>query len=292
MALTNSHKMLILVVLLLILAFFIYKNCDSNKPEQFASMNASTSPYSNNSNNGSMPPYSNNDNNSVDSTISTNSNYSNMTSNSSASTGSTGSFASIASSEDDVSADDASADDASSDSDASSMANNLPLDYSMGVKTNVSVVPTDETLDIRRGKNANNTTLYKSMNYKDNVRGGSGDLDKFFIDGNVENTGNNTQFSASDNVSDKYAAYQKSSKTDEGLLPVEEKDWFEDVTPTKIKNRHLINIYRPVGVNTISSSLKNPSLDLRGTPANAKTVVSPFLNSSIEPDHNIRGLCI
>jgi hypothetical protein len=186
--------------------------------------------------------------------------------------------------------------------------------YAMSVQTNASVVPTAETIDIRRGKNANNDTSYKSMNYKDTPRGGSGDLDKFFMDGNVENTGNNTQFSAADNVSDKYAAYHSkqvnkngsggsggsgglggsggSGNSDDGLLPVEEKDWFEDVTPTKIKNRHLINIYRPVGVNTISSSLKNPSLDLRGTPANAKTVVSPFLNSSIEPDHNIRGLCM
>lgn len=111
------------------------------------------------------------------------------------------------------------------------------------------------------------------------------------MDGDVENATENREFSPVDDVSDKLAAYVP-KKTDEGLLPVEEKDWFEDVTPTRIKNRHLINIYRPVGVNTISTSLKNPSLDIRGNPANPKTVVSPFLNSSIEPDHNLRGLCV
>jgi len=111
------------------------------------------------------------------------------------------------------------------------------------------------------------------------------------MDGDADNAAENREFSPNDDVSDKLAAYVP-KKTDEGLLPVEEKDWFEDVTPTRIKNRHLINIYRPVGVNTISTSLKNPSLDIRGNPANPKTVVSPFLNSSIEPDHNIRGLCV
>ncbi len=144
---------------------------------------------------------------------------------------------------------------------------------------------------IKRGKNANTEGTPKQVSYKDGKRGGPGELDKFFIQGNAENAAENAEFSPADYVSDKLAAYAQ-KKTDEGLLPVEEKDWFEDVTPTKIKNRHLINIYRPVGVNTISTSLKNPSLDIRGAPANPKTVISPFLNSSIEPDHNIRGLCV
>ena len=280
MALTNSQKMLILVVLLLILGYFIYNSCDSFKSVEKFAGNASSSAAS---------PYSNKDTISMDSTMTSNSNDSSMSSGSNASSMSSGSNASSMSYDSDE----------SSISTASNASNATEPDYTMNVQTNASVVPSAETIDIRRGKNANYDKSYKSMNYKDAPRGGSGELDKFFMDGNVENTGNNTQFSAADDVSDKYAAYQTSQmkngstgKSDEGLLPVEEKDWFEDVTPTKIKNRHLINIYRPVGVNTISSSLKNPSLDLRGTPANAKTVVSPFLNSSIEPDHNIRGLCM
>jgi len=167
-----------------------------------------------------------------------------------------------------------------------------------------SAVKSKQLIEINRGKNANRSNVRKDVSYGANTypesldapgrvdaRGGSGDIDRFFMDGDVENATENREFSPVDEVSDKLAAYV-SKKTDEGLLPVEEKDWFEDVTPTRIKNRHLINIYRPVGVNTISTSLKNPSLDIRGNPANPKTVVSPFLNSSIEPDHNIRGLCV
>jgi hypothetical protein len=162
---------------------------------------------------------------------------------------------------------------------------------STATASTASTASSQPVTEIRRGKNANTEPTPKQVSYKDGKRGGPSDLDRFFINGNVENAAENNEFGPADYVSDKLAAYT-AKKTDEGLLPVEEKDWFEDVTPTKIKNRHLINIYRPVGVNTISTSLKNPSLDIRGAPANPKTVVSPFLNSSIEPDLNIKGLCV
>ena len=45
-----------------------------------------------------------------------------------------------------------------------------------------------------------------------------------------------------------------------------------------------------IGVNTVGQSLKNPSYDLRSAPACPKFVVSPFLNSTIEPDFNIKSL--
>lgn len=62
-------------------------------------------------------------------------------------------------------------------------------------------------------------------------------------------------------------------------------DWFE-VTPEPInvKNKHLINITRPIGINTIGSSYRNPTYDLRGTIPNPKIIKSPWLESSIEPD--------
>lgn len=78
----------------------------------------------------------------------------------------------------------------------------------------------------------------------------------------------------------------------DNLLPQEvNPDWFEVMPePIKVKNRHLVNVTRPVGVNTIGTSLKNPSYDIRGSPPCPKFVVSPFLNSSYEPDLNIKGL--
>lgn len=68
-------------------------------------------------------------------------------------------------------------------------------------------------------------------------------------------------------------------------------DWFEvQPEPISVKNRHLINITKPIGVNTIGTSLRNASWDIRGTPACPKFVVSPFLNSSIDPDVNLKPL--
>ena len=68
-------------------------------------------------------------------------------------------------------------------------------------------------------------------------------------------------------------------------------DWFDvQPEPISVKNRHLVNVTRPYGVSTVSSSLKNPTLDIRGTPACPKFVVSPWHQSSIEPDHNLKPL--
>lgn len=66
-------------------------------------------------------------------------------------------------------------------------------------------------------------------------------------------------------------------------------DWFDTQhEPVSVKNRYLINVSRQIGVSTVAGSHKNSSLDLRGSPACPKFVVSPWLQSSIEPDHNIR----
>jgi hypothetical protein len=45
------------------------------------------------------------------------------------------------------------------------------------------------------------------------------------------------------------------------------------------------------GVDTVGQSLKNPSYDIRGNIPNPKMVVSPFLNSSYDPDTNIKSWC-
>ena len=150
-------------------------------------------------------------------------------------------------------------------------------------------------------KNSAKPGEYKEVSYANGNRNGSTkDLDAFFEQGNPLNSDENA-FTPNSNSRDLYASYSgkpRKELSDEekfnasAMLPKEERqDWFEDVTPQKIKNRHLINIYRPIGVNTVITSRKNGSLDLRGNPVNPKTFVSPFLNSSIEPDVNARGIC-
>lgn len=110
----------------------------------------------------------------------------------------------------------------------------------------------------------------------------------------------NDKFVPSDNGDGNYASYNQ-EKTDytvkelmdsDSLLPKEENDWFDTVPePIKVKNRHLININRPIGIDTIGSSMKIACRDIRGNIPAPKFVVSPFLNSSVEPDVATVGFC-
>jgi hypothetical protein len=156
------------------------------------------------------------------------------------------------------------------------------------------------------GKNSAKSGEYKRFNYVGGKRDKrSNEFDDYVDESNkaikdVYQTA--TEFNALDNTQT-LAPYMKSDKYKvedeedifkaEDYLPKEKKDdWFE-VMPEAIsvKNRHLINVTRPVGVNTIGTTLKNPSYDIRGNPPCPKFVVSPWMQSSYEPDTNIKGLC-
>ena len=69
---------------------------------------------------------------------------------------------------------------------------------------------------------------------------------------------------------------------------------FDDFSQAKyaLDNDNLINTDRyVVGINTVGQSLKNGSHDIRGTIPNPKFSVSPWNNSTYEPDYNIKPLC-
>lgn len=91
---------------------------------------------------------------------------------------------------------------------------------------------------------------------------------------------------------------KKESESDKynvnSFLPQEEnKDWFETIETVDVKNSNLINIYRPIGVNTIGSSNKGSSYDIRGNGKAIcpKFVVSPWLQSTTDPNRNTKSLC-
>ena len=80
------------------------------------------------------------------------------------------------------------------------------------------------------------------------------------------------------------------------FLPKEiQSSWFDtDFSQAKhtLNDDKLINTERYViGINTVGESLKNASYDIRGTVPNPKFSVSPWNNSTYEPDYNIKPLC-
>jgi hypothetical protein len=157
---------------------------------------------------------------------------------------------------------------------------------------------------------------YKKINYQEGNRAESGDWTRYFDD-------NNNLIGDSQNMEQTFAGVDETVPFDrfgtschatfsekkratcgsnqdcdveelfnpEYYLPQEQNDeWWETLDqPIPLKDRHLININKPIGINTIGSSLKNPSYDLRGTPACPKFAISPFMNSSIDPDTNIKS---
>ena len=132
-------------------------------------------------------------------------------------------------------------------------------------------------------------------------------LDDFFKRGNsiINVSSDNNRFEPLDDTNkggDSYAPFNlgkatKQSAKDiynlDNFLPKQvNEDWFDNVPePISVKNRYLINISKQVGVNTVGSSHKNASWDLRGEVYCPKFVVSPWMQSSIEPDTSLVGLC-
>jgi hypothetical protein len=72
-------------------------------------------------------------------------------------------------------------------------------------------------------------------------------------------------------------------------------EWFNtDFSQAKYKSNDdkLINTEKYViGINTVGQSLKNASYDIRGSVNVPKYSVSPWNNSTIEPDYNIKPMC-
>jgi hypothetical protein len=171
---------------------------------------------------------------------------------------------------------------------------------------------TNNDTSIRKKMLSKNSALggNKKVSYDANTRQSNNRdqmLDDFFERGNSVTNPDTTQgpfmpLNDKNTTGDSYAPYvngsaAKQSTNDifdlDNFLPKQvNDDWFDNVPePISVKNRYLINISKQVGVNTIGSSHKNPSWDLRGEVYCPKFVVSPWMQSSIEPDTSLVGLC-
>ena len=183
-----------------------------------------------------------------------------------------------------------------------SMVSNLTGDASIESKSTITSENRDLAAKFKTRDSAKDGS-YKYSNYVDGGKKRSelgSEFDKFYNTGvriDEKSVSNDQQF-ATYSQSTPGGRIRDINKHDVGkLLPddnLKNKEWADDpYESTKIKNTHLINMYKPIGLNTIQSTLKNPSHDIRGTPPNPKYKVSPWMWSSIEPDTNLRdqSLC-
>jgi hypothetical protein len=149
-------------------------------------------------------------------------------------------------------------------------------------------------------RNTSKDGQFVYSNFTDGKRGGrSSDLNKFFEDGHpldkkvgFQRNDENNDVAFANYIPGKRRKLKDVDKFNaEALLPKElAGEYFDDpYESTSVKNTHLINTSRPIGVNTIQTTLKNPSHDIRGSPPNPKYAISPWMNSSYEPDTNLRN---
>lgn len=116
-----------------------------------------------------------------------------------------------------------------------------------------------------------------------------------YFDSDIFNSPDGTEFTYKKNKFTKKSVSDLNDQYDpENYLPQEIEDWF-DIEPLqttkKIKNSHLIHPKVHMGINTVGSSHRNSSHDIRGDIPNPKIEgISPWRISTIEPDTN-RGLC-
>lgn len=164
------------------------------------------------------------------------------------------------------------------------------------------------------GRNKATGSDYKRSSYDGAMRGnlGPSDWDKYFDHNNnvISNSqsGDNDNFLPNSDGDKEFAVFKSNGRATcgsnqkcdpEDLFDVDKmlpqqvtNDWFDVVPePISLKSRNLINISKPVGVNTIGGSNKIANYDLRAQPVNPKFVVSPWLGSSVEPQLSTKPLC-
>lgn len=162
----------------------------------------------------------------------------------------------------------------------------------------------DESINIIRsrakGQNGNYNKQYKHSSYRSTNNMVNNEVSKQFkvpdiTENNIDNYVPNEEHEQNERINIKNIKGTDKDKYDvNAFLPQEkDKDWFETIDTVDVKNSHLINIYRPIGCNTIGSSLKNATYDIRGTDTAVcpKFAVSPWSQSSIEPDRSSKSLC-
>ena len=87
--------------------------------------------------------------------------------------------------------------------------------------------------------------------------------------------------------------YPKDVLTPQDLLPQDSNSTWAQTVPSgqgNLGDQNFLNAGFHVGINTVGQSLRNANLQLRSEPANPQLKVSPWLQSTIEPDVNRRAM--
>jgi hypothetical protein len=157
----------------------------------------------------------------------------------------------------------------------------------------VNMVPTSNIMQTQQVK----TNIEIPID-KNNILDGSDNLKQYnYI--NPEQIESNLYMLKPEVIEDKFKNITpletRKSLVSKDLLPSSNSndDWFQ-VPNDKFNLLEAVDLEIPeikIGIDTVGQSRKNATYDIRAAPPNPKFVVSPWSNSTIEPDYNIKSLC-
>jgi hypothetical protein len=87
--------------------------------------------------------------------------------------------------------------------------------------------------------------------------------------------------------------FPKDQLSPQELLPADANSTWAQVNPCgqgNVGDENLLTAGHHVGINTVGQTLRNANLQLRSEPPNPQMKVSPWMQSTIEPDSNRRGM--
>ena len=113
-----------------------------------------------------------------------------------------------------------------------------------------------------------------------------------------ERLGDNSTFEQVDSEMEKrndkpVDCYPRDQLSPEELLPGDANSEWAKINPSgqgALGDQNFLNAGFHIGINTVGQSLRNANLQLRSEPPNPQLKVSPWMQSTIEPDTNRRPL--
>ena len=151
--------------------------------------------------------------------------------------------------------------------------------------------------DVEESPVARNMNMESEAEEEENVNASMGDGDENVSfksvpdnEPQVEEAANNN---AADNTRLPSECYPKDTLTPQDLLPQDSNSTWAQTVPAgqgSLGDQNFLNAGFHVGINTVGQSLRNANLQLRSEPANPQAKVSPWLQSTIEPDVNRKAL--
>jgi len=140
---------------------------------------------------------------------------------------------------------------------------------------------TTENFDVRMREDENKKRFSEAQNFPPES--------KRPMNGDLVGEGNQAQFSNNPAVQQlrQAACFPKEMLTPEELKPQDNSSLWAQVNPAgegSLKGRSFLQAGHNIGINTVGQTMRNANLQIRSEPPNPQVSVSPWNQTTIEPD--------